>query len=155
VKAELTGGSGTKTTSQIFVSMKYPGQSHELLIAATGLHLAELSGRFDDVHKRRFGHFDPMSPVEIATIRIRVSSPSHRPIRTSTPHDAPPSREPAAVWMGGGWAKGQVCSRSDLSMGTNLDGPAVIHQMDATTLVPAGWRGHVAHDGALVIERHE
>jgi len=155
VKAELGGGPGRTTVSQVFVSMKYIGQSHELLISATALDLSELSSRFDDVHKRRFGHFDPEGPIEIATIRIRVSAPSHRPIRTSTLHDASPSGEPAAVWTGGRWAEGQVCSRSELSVDTTLEGPVVIYQMDATTLIPAGWRGQVAEDGALVIERHE
>jgi N-methylhydantoinase A len=137
--------------------MKYPGQSHELLIAGTSLDLAELSTRFDQVHKRRFGHHDPLSPVEIATIRIRLSSPSHRTIQTFTPSGPEPSStsELGAIWTGGRWTEGRVYSRSQLSFGMEVDGPAVVHQMDATTLIPAGWRADVAEDGTLVIDRHE
>jgi N-methylhydantoinase A len=155
LKRELTGEADTETTTQVFVSMKYPGQSHELLIAAAALDLAELSARFDENHKRRFGHYDPLSPVEIATIRIRLSSPSHRTIQAFTPSGSSSTSEHGSVWTGGGWMEGRICSRSELGIGAELYGPAVVHQMDATTLILSGWRGHVANDGTLVIELHD
>ena len=42
--------------------------------------------------------------------------------------------------------------RSELPAGTNLAGPAVIEQLDSTTLVPPGWRAEV--DEWLNIRMH-
>jgi N-methylhydantoinase A len=44
-----------------------------------------------------------------------------------------------------------VMERSALE-GT-IEGPAIINQMDTTTLVPPGWRGRRVDAGALVLER--
>ena len=40
-----------------------------------------------------------------------------------------------------------IWARRDLPAGATLDGPAIVEQLDSTTVVPAGWRAHV--DGFL------
>ena len=58
-----------------------------------------------------------------------------------------------SVWASGGWQEGHRYARDDLGIGAEVAGPAVIHQMDATTLVPPGWRLSVADDASLSLER--
>jgi N-methylhydantoinase A len=43
----------------------------------------------------------------------------------------------------GGAVRTPVYARHDLPAGASLDGPAVIEQLDSTTLVPPGWRADV------------
>ena len=147
------GGAERKPATQLFVSMKYPGQAHELLLTAPSLDLAALCVSFDEVHHQRFGHAAPESPVEITTVRVRVSVPAERALSVGERPQATSSAEPSSVWADGGWQEGQRYSRDELSVGAEVAGPAVIHQMDATTLVPSGWHLRVADDTSLLLER--
>ena len=40
-----------------------------------------------------------------------------------------------------------------LGDGRALAGPAIINQMDTTTLIPPGWSARIVRSGALVLER--
>jgi N-methylhydantoinase A len=46
-----------------------------------------------------------------------------------------------------------VVGRSALGDGRVLAGPAIINQMDTTTLIPPGWSARIVRSGALVLER--
>ena len=46
-----------------------------------------------------------------------------------------------------------VLERADLAPGQRIEGPAIINQMDTTTLIPAGWHGNTVTSGALIVER--
>jgi len=151
--SRIAGEGERKPVTQLFVSMKYPGQAHDLLLAAAALDLDGLCLRFDEVHRQRFGHADPESAVEITTVRVRVSVPAERALRVSGRSRAPAAGEPSRVWASGGWQEGHSYARDDLGVGAEVTGPAVIHQMDATTLVPPGWHLSVAEDTSLSLER--
>jgi N-methylhydantoinase A len=155
LEGDVAGDSGRETSSQLFVSMKYPGQSHELLLAATALDLAELASRFDEVHRRRFGHSDPEGAVEIATIRVRASAAANRPVRTSPASATSGEAGKESVWTDRAWAEAAVFDRAELGRDAALNGPAIVHQMDSTTLAPPGWRGRVAKESTLVLKRNE
>jgi len=43
--------------------------------------------------------------------------------------------------------------RDRLPIGAMLDGPAIVEQFDATTVVPAGWQGAVDGFGNLILSR--
>jgi len=151
--SRIAGEGERKPVTQLFVAMKYPGQAHELLLPAASLDLGDLCLRFDEVHRQRFGHADPESAVEITTVRVRVSVPAERALRVSGLPRAAAAGEPSRVWAGGGWQEGHSYARDGLGVGAKVTGPAVIHQMDATTLVPPGWHLRVAEDTSLSLER--
>jgi N-methylhydantoinase A len=44
-----------------------------------------------------------------------------------------------------------IYDRSRLAAGEFFTGPAIVAQLDATTLVPAGWRARVDASGALLL----
>ena len=46
-----------------------------------------------------------------------------------------------------------LIDRSRLGAGDRFDGPAIITQLDATTLVAPGWQGEVHASGALLLTR--
>ena len=47
----------------------------------------------------------------------------------------------------------QVVGRAALADGRVLAGPAIVNQMDTTTLIPPGWSARIVRSGALVLER--
>ena len=57
-----------------------------------------------------------------------------------------------AVWFEDGWRETPVYDRGRLPLGATLAGPAVVEQLDATTVIEPGSRVRVDALGNLVIE---
>jgi N-methylhydantoinase A len=53
----------------------------------------------------------------------------------------------------GGWQDTRIYPRLDLPVGTLIDGPAILEQPDATTVIEPGLRGRVDRLGNLIVER--
>jgi N-methylhydantoinase A len=57
------------------------------------------------------------------------------------------------VWFGGEQVEAAVYQRSALTSGDSFAGPALVHQLDTTTLVAPGWVADVDASGNLILER--
>src|SRR5690606_15829093 len=55
----------------------------------------------------------------------------------------------ARAWFGSTEAETPVYARAELVPGDRLEGPAIVAQLDTTTLVPPGWRADVDGGGNL------
>jgi N-methylhydantoinase A len=112
---------------------------------------AALLERFFAVHERSYGYHNPEDPVEVVNLRLTARG------RVKTPSGAAPQARaaggPAAIAEREVWFDADaplptpVHDRDVLRPGHALVGPAVIEQLDATTLVRPGDR--VAVDDAL------
>src|SRR5262245_7263780 len=143
------------------IDMRYVGQNFELAIPVPqGQRLpsnAWLKSEFLDAHQLTYGHHHPAATVEI--VNVRLSARKAR-VRATTPSLAPTHGSPAAnsgstrpVWFNADRpAETTVLDRSALVPGTTLEGPFVVTQFDATTLVPPGSRLLVQECGNLQIE---
>ena len=143
------------------LDMRYVGQNFELAIPVphgqgfpSGVWL---KAAFLEAHQRKYGHHDPAADIEIINVRL-----SARKLRASAsaPSFAPSQSRPAAtssgtrpVWFTADRpTETSFIDRAALTPGTALEGPLVITQFDATTLVPPGSRLSVAECGSLQIE---
>jgi N-methylhydantoinase A len=139
--------------------LRYAGQSHELTVPVEEPAAAALLGRFHALHQERYGYSDADSAVEVVTLRLRAVSPVEGPRLEPLPEggpDATPARiGERSVWFsgGGGAVEAAVFDRERLLAGNVLDGPALVLQVDSTTVVPPGWRATVDTWGNLVLER--
>ena len=66
------------------------------------------------------------------------------------PHDR--SQRSRAVWFDGSWHETPILDRAALHAGETLAGPAIVEQLDATTVIEPRDRAHVDPLGNLVIE---
>jgi N-methylhydantoinase A len=57
------------------------------------------------------------------------------------------------VYFDGAWSQARVIDRSALSAGMVVTGPAVLEQLDATTVLPPGWTATVDGLGSLRVTR--
>jgi N-methylhydantoinase A len=124
------------------------------------LDLAALLASFHERHDRRYGHAHPGDPVEVVNLRVRAVGPTPPPVFEPLP--AADGAEPAplaeqAVWFE---ADGELSplparlyDRQSLRAAHRLAGPALIVQLDATTVVPPGWAGQVDAAGHLLLAR--
>jgi N-methylhydantoinase A/oxoprolinase/acetone carboxylase beta subunit len=87
--------------------------------------------------------------VEVVSyrLRLRLPVPKYEP-RKAAPAASEQRAEHAVkgkrpVWFYDATVQATLYDRARLAIGAVLDGPAVVEQFDATTVVPLGWRGHV------------
>jgi len=57
------------------------------------------------------------------------------------------------VWFDGGVHETQIWSRLDLPAGSVIEGPAILEQPDATTVIEPGFTGRLDDLGNLIVER--
>ena len=88
------------------------------------------------------------------TFRIFASVPLQRPalgVSCDPNGNGQPIDERGVFSAEAGWVTAQIYDREALPAGTTLHGPAVVHQRDTTTFVPAGVEASVDDEGNLVL----
>jgi N-methylhydantoinase A len=152
---------------QVRIEARYVGQSYELPIPYDFPEVnawASLAGDFHAAHRHRFGHADLDAPIEIvglgATAIGRVDKPELPTIATGGA--APPAEALAATRQvyfegdtpgeAGGWVTARVLARDKLLADNLIEGPAVIEELSATTVLYPGDLARVHANGALLVE---
>jgi N-methylhydantoinase A len=151
---------------QAFVfDLRYVGQNHELAVAAPpGLRhaisadqIAELRSLFLETHRRRYGHCDETGSVELVNVRLTAQG------RLYTPPPSPAHAAGVAPRASGARLvcfsdetplQTPVYQREALATGVEIVGPAVIEQLDSTTLLFPADRLTAHASGALLIKVH-
>jgi N-methylhydantoinase A len=130
--------------------LRYRGQSFELLVPARG----DLVAAFHAAHEARYGYALRDRDVELVTLRLRAVGrvppppPPRDPLVAGTPELA---RVP--LILDGQTHDAPLLARDRLLPGVTVDGPALIAEYSATTLVARGWRCAVLPTGALMMTR--
>jgi N-methylhydantoinase A len=148
----------------ITLAMRYRGQAFELdvpLVAnqtsITSADLAAVGQRFHQLHQQRYGHAMPQRTIEVTTIQhtmantavaLPIPSVSARttPLRATHMVMAYPDNQAQAV-------ETALYARDSLRSGDVIDGPAIITQLDATSVIPSGWRGIVTPALTMVVHK--
>ena len=145
------------------LDLRYVGQSYELGVEVedAGFPAAEvrrLAGRFHEEHERAYGFKAPGEPVEIVTIRLSAVGEISRPElrRLEADSGAGPAGSRLVYFEeSGGFVDCPVYERSGLGAGTRIEGPAVVQELDSTTLLHPGYRAEVDPYGNLLIRAEE
>ncbi|MFI7108479.1 hydantoinase/oxoprolinase family protein [Nonomuraea sp. NPDC050227] len=129
------------------LDMRYRGQRFELRIRVpdgdlTEDLLAETRSRFHAEHRRTYGRAGTDELVELVNLRVRGRLPTQVSIADVLSLPLAPGGEPAVrECRFDRTVPTPVVGRSDLGP-EPVEGPMVIEDMDATTLVPPGARVH-------------
>ncbi len=146
---------------QVRLDMRYVGQNYELAVemdaaAALAADADDLRRRFFAVHDRSYGFHNPDDPVEIvnvrltAVVRLRHADP---PVTAGEPGASPAPFERRDVRFAADTATATpVFDRAVLTPGHRVDGPAIVDQLDTTTLLFPGDRLAVDAAGNLIVE---
>lgn len=130
--------------------MRYRGQGGEVATQWHGDAVA-LEAAFEAQHRALYG-FTLDAPVECVTLRVEAIGKVAQPPRQalSQGNGARPSST-HLMSIDGVPADVPVYDRATLGAGDHFSGPAVVSQLDATTLVHAGWHVEVQASGALIM----
>jgi N-methylhydantoinase A len=144
------------------VDLRYAKQGFELTLDAPAGRLdAAAAERFVEafhaMHERLYTFADRTSPVEVVTLRVRAVGLVDKVVLAeieSANGSLPRITEKRSVQVGGARrADVPVYLRDALKAGHRLQGPAIIDQLDTTTLVPPELDGEVDRFGNLVLRR--
>jgi N-methylhydantoinase A len=147
------------------LDMRYVGQSYELGVDARAGGVgtrAQYVADFHEAHRRRFTYASEAEAVEIVNVRLTATGHtdkpqfSHQPLAGLDPkaaflgykpvyfaeHDAAAARPiPTALYQ-----------RERLAPGNMVVGPAIVFQLDTTSVIPPGWAAAMDGWGNLVVE---
>lgn len=139
------------------LDLRYVGQSYELSVPyPADAEVGQVVEGFHEAHRQRYGHSDARKPVELVNVRLKavgtVPKPTLEEKADAGPDVSAALIEQRDVIFEGRPVETWVYDRARLRPGNRLEGPALVLQMDATTVVPPGWRGEVDGWGNLVLE---
>ncbi|MBP7564544.1 MAG: hydantoinase/oxoprolinase family protein [Burkholderiaceae bacterium] len=144
------------------IDLRYEGQNSVLIVdIPTGeLDAHRLSDAVDAYHARHatlYGYDMPQQVVEVVNLRLSTIVAHGRiGVSSSTAADpAAPAAGAAArqVWFAStGFVATPVIARDSIAPGSQFSGPAIVEQMDTTTVIPPGAQVRVDRAGYLHID---
>ncbi len=140
----LSSGAATFLPS---VDLRFEGQSYEINVPLA----PAMEASFRREHRRRYGYASRTEPVEIVAVRLTaiVPRPKAFPKVRARGEPSPATRR---ALFDDGWRESDVWRRPELPVGFHSEGPAIIEEDQATTVVPPGGRFRVVHHGILEVE---
>jgi 5-oxoprolinase (ATP-hydrolysing) len=136
--------------------LKYEGTDTTLEIPAAP-DTPTIVGEFEARYRRQYGFLMPDKPLVIEAAAVEAIG------RNQAADDEPPSFAPrpgrlapvctSRVYTDGAFRDAAVYERGDLRPGDMIDGPAVVRERNATTVVEPGWRATLTARDHLVLER--
>lgn len=161
--AELLGSEGFGPDARRFhrsVNVRYLGQEHSVSVElpADGSDpRTEISAQFSDLHERQYGHVMD-DPIELTTLRLMAVGIVDKPDLPRAARRAPGEgfeRGTRQVVLPGDITVDYVLvARESLLAGDVIDGPAVVTEHTATTVLHEGDRLEVGAYGELTIAIH-
>ena len=141
----------------------YLGQTHTVrapvaLPASGDVTREAIQAAFEISYRASFSRLLAGLPIRIAAMRVAAIGrrPSFDFSIFAPPAAASPDaacRPSRAVWFDGGVRDTKIWSRLDLPAGTIIEGPAILEQPDATTVIEPGFTGRLDDLGNLIVER--
>lgn len=148
------GLDGDSAVVSRFVDARYVGQNFELHVSAPAGQLDDtafnaIRRNFDTTHERLYGYRQPDQEVECITFRIQAMLPVRRPDlqpravqKRSIPLE-PNAHRQVYFEPADGFITCPIYDRATLLPGDVVSGPAIVEQMDATTVVPFDFTARV------------
>jgi 5-oxoprolinase (ATP-hydrolysing) len=136
------------------VQLKYEGTDTSLAVTASDE--SAMRAAFEAAYRARFSFLMPEHPLVVDALSVEAVGKA-RDVAFAAPTAPERPGTPTAttrVYTGGAWHLCPVFLRGDLALGQTIDGPAVLAERNATTIVEPGWRARVTVENHLVLERH-
>ncbi|HYN13307.1 MAG TPA: hydantoinase B/oxoprolinase family protein [Burkholderiales bacterium] len=134
--------------------LKYEGTDTAL---AVPLGPAErMTAQFETAYRKQFSFLMPGKPLIVEAVSAEATASEE------TPRESPVDKKEKAVsaqtvrmFTAGSWHETPLYRRDDLGPGARIDGPAIIAEANATTVVEPEWRATVTPLNHLLIERRK
>ena len=144
------------------IDARYVGQNFELPVAVgpgamDAAMLRVIGEAFNAAHKRLYGYDHPAKEVELVTFRLKALLPVPKPDLAKqhsarTAQALTPKAERRTFFESlSAFVSCPVYERDDFAPGMSLAGPAIVEQMDTTTVVPPDFDARADEWGNLIL----
>ena len=146
------------------VDLHYVGQSHELTLplAAGALgpaELAQLLAQFHRTYERAYGFSAPGEDVELVSVRItaigQIAKPALAPLAKAAGEATAKGHRPVYFAEREGFVDCPVYDRYALGADAVVQGPAIVEEIDSTTVVHPQYQVRVDEVGQMVLTAAE
>lgn len=148
VLLEEEGISDDTSTLMNYMDLRYKGQWRSLAVVAPDqmISLEEILEAFHREHEREFAFSDKEQTVEIYGLRVTAIGTVPKPdfpqyVPEGSIEDA--YKETRSVYFDGKYIDTHVYNRDKIPVHTQLIGPAIVDQLDTTTVIPPGFTAEV------------
>jgi len=145
-----------ETTTRFQVDVRYHGQGFEVPVGITldDFALDRVGAEFDGIHEQLFT-FALDAEHELVNLRAvvlgREANVSAEEIPAGGPDPGGAATGTTAIWVDDADAIATLYERSRLRAGNRLTGPAIVTEMDSTTLILPGHTGEIDQFGNILI----
>ena len=134
--------------------VRYDGTDSAIVVAAGTLD--ETVAAFEDAHRQRYGFTVPDKPMVVEAVSVEAVGVTERvedaPVERSS--DAEPAAiDRATIFSGGDFHEAAIFDRDSLQPGDRIEGPAIVRETTATTVVENGWAATATALNHLVLQR--
>ncbi|MDQ2990425.1 MAG: hydantoinase B/oxoprolinase family protein [Pseudomonadota bacterium] len=137
------------------VHLRYEGTDSAIIVLFDDP--AAMQVQFEAAYKKRFSFLMPTKALVVEAVSVEAIGASGAPaevVAAQAPwRSALARRETVRMFGGGEWHDTGLYARGDLRIGDTIDGPAIIAEDNATTVVEPGWQARVTQHNHLVLTR--
>lgn len=144
------------------IDCRYERQNYEIPIQVfTGKSdeemLGELIESFHKEHERSYGYCDRGKELQLVNFRVSAVGIIDKPdikaqaITDNVTAPKPVERRNVRFEGRGQYVNTNVYQRTDIPCGCTISGPAIIEQMDSTSVIPPGWNAYHDQYGNFIV----
>jgi 5-oxoprolinase (ATP-hydrolysing) len=137
------------------VHVRYQGSDAALVVPFGSLQ--EIQQAFEKAYQQRFAFLMANKPLMVEAVSVEVLLKGEtlaEQVHALHPLRDVPQRDTVKVYANGEWRDAALVVREDLRPGDVLQGPAIIAEKNATTVIEPGWQARVSALDHLVLERY-
>jgi 5-oxoprolinase (ATP-hydrolysing) len=137
------------------VHVRYLGSDAALVVPFGSLQAIQQA--FEKAYQQRFAFLMANKPLMVEAVSVEVLLKGEalaEQVHALHPLRDVPQRDTVKVYANGEWRDAALVVREDLRPGDVLQGPAIIAEKNATTVIEPGWQARVTALDHLVLERY-
>jgi 5-oxoprolinase (ATP-hydrolysing) len=147
------------------VHLRYQGTDSALVvpfIVEPAHSVLAMQEAFEAAYRQRFAFLMAGKALVVEAVSVELVLPGEPVVEAAQPllgpRDMPRRAEVAdgvAMLSEGRWLRAALVLREDLRAGDRIDGPAIIAEQNATTVIEPGWSAHVTALNHLLLRRSQ
>lgn len=156
---EAADGASAGMQLQSRVQLRLRGTDTALQVALT--EPLRMRADFEAAYRQRYAFLPPDKPLEIESVSVEAVLPGDSiatPGAGAAPLHTVPRAEAVRMYcladeQPAGWRDAWLFQREQLPPGAHVDGPAILAERNATTVVEPGWQARIVAGGAVELHR--
>jgi 5-oxoprolinase (ATP-hydrolysing) len=137
------------------VHLRYEGTDSAIVVGFDSP--GRMKAQFEAAYKQRFSFLMPSKALIVEAVSVEAIGKSDAPAETVAADEARAGqlepREMVSMFGGDRWRQTGLYQRADVRIGDVIQGPAIIAEDNATTIVEPGWQAQVTPHKHLVLTR--